>query len=661
MKIITKALIVFGVVTFLIVGFILTIYFREQQLIKPLETDLPKIAQDVSRDSELDSIAGYVRYYDEVLTMSARNYAFTGDIKWKNRYETNAPLLDDKIKTAIAKGDTEDKKNFDSIDAANIALVKMEETAMTDVAAGDKTAAIAILDGPEYANQKQIYQDGLQRYFESRGKKLDETLTISSDLINKDIADAKNVAKQNTWMIFGLLGFMILIMAVLYYYIKVYLISSLTQLNQATKDIAAGNLDRKIEIKSNDETGQVAESFNKMVVELKQSRENIESKIRERTAELEKAKHNIEEAKIKDEAYLSSIGDGVGIVDANGNVLRVNHAAEEMLGRHDLVGKNFASEIKMVDKNGKELPVGKRPIHRLFETGKKATYTDYAYIKSDGTKLPIALTTAPVIVNDNIIAAIDVFRDISKERQIDQAKTEFVSLASHQLRTPLSAINWYAEMLLAGDVGKLTADQKKYLQEIYNGNQRMVDLVNALLDVSRIELGTFAIEPIPTDIKKITQSLISEMQKQIKKKNLKISESYDSKISKINVDPKLMRIILQNIISNAVKYTPEKGKVAVILTRKEPNVLIKVTDTGFGIPKAQQPHIFEKLFRADNVREKDTEGTGLGLYLVKSIVDQSGGKVWFESAENKGTTFFVQLPLSGMKKKEGTKALEDVK
>ena len=118
---------------------------------------------------------------------------------------------------------------------------------------------------------------------------------------------------------------------------------------------------------------------------------------------------------------------------------------------------------------------------------------------------------------------------------------------------------------------------------------------------------------------------------------------------------------MQNLISNAVKYTPEKGKVEISLTIKEPDVLIKVGDNGYGIPKAQEAHIFEKLFRADNVREKDTEGTGLGLYLVKAIVDQSGGKVWFTSAENKGTTFFVAIPLSGMKKKEGTKALEDIK
>lgn len=372
-------------------------------------------------------------------------------------------------------------------------------------------------------------------------------------------------------------------------------------------------------------------------------------------------KANVEEAKVKDEAYLDSIGDGVVIINKDGNVVKANQPAMNILGRNDLVGRNFSQEVDYVDKNGKKVPLEKRPINSVLKNGKKETILDHSYLRNDGVQVPVSLTTAPVIFNKKIIGAVDVFRDATREREIDKAKTEFVSLASHQLRTPLSAINWYTEMLLAGDAGKINSNQKRYLEEIYKGNQRMVDLVNALLDVSRIELGTFAIEPEMTDIKEISRDVVKEIQGQIKKKNLAVVQNYDKKLPKINVDPKLARIILQNIISNAVKYTSEKGKVAISFTMKDPDVLIKVVDTGYGIPKEQQSHIFEKLFRADNVRERDAEGTGLGLYLVKAIVDQSGGKVWFESFENKGTTFFVTIPLSGMKKKEGTKALEDIK
>ena len=207
---------------------------------------------------------------------------------------------------------------------------------------------------------------------------------------------------------------------------------------------------------------------------------------------------------------------------------------------------------------------------------------------------------------------------------------------------------------------QLTEEQKKYVDEIYKGNQRMVDLVNALLDVSRIELGTFAVEPEPTQLIDIAKSLLKELKSEIDKKKQEIKENYD-KLEKINADPKLIRIVIQNLLSNAVKYTPEKGKVTISILEKEPNVEIEVSDTGYGIPKLQQKDIFTKLFRADNVREKDTEGTGLGLYIVKNIVEHSGGKIWFESIENKGTTFYITIPKEGMKKKVGTKALEDIK
>jgi signal transduction histidine kinase len=265
---------------------------------------------------------------------------------------------------------------------------------------------------------------------------------------------------------------------------------------------------------------------------------------------------------------------------------------------------------------------------------------------------------APVILNAKIVGAVEVFRDITKEKEIDKAKTEFVSLASHQLRTPLSTVNWYSEMLLTGDVGEVTADQKKYLEEIYNGNQRMVDLVNTLLDVSRIEMGTFLVEPKPTNIVNLAQSVIDEQKLQIDEKEIRLSTVFEKNIPVIQTDPKLLRMVIQNLLSNSVKYTPNAGRVEVSLfldTQK--NVILKMSDTGYGIPKNQQDKIFTKLFRADNIIGKDTEGTGLGLYIAKSIVEQAGGKIYFDSKENKGTTFYVTLPLGKKRKNGGVGAL----
>jgi signal transduction histidine kinase len=136
-----------------------------------------------------------------------------------------------------------------------------------------------------------------------------------------------------------------------------------------------------------------------------------------------------------------------------------------------------------------------------------------------------------------------------------------------------------------------------------------------------------------------------------------LNKDYQVDLPIVNADPKLLRIVLQNLLSNAVKYTQEKGKIDLEIKKQDKDILIKIQDNGLGIPKRQQGKIFSKLFRADNVLGKDTDGTGLGLYIVKEVIEQSGGKIWFNSEENKGTSFFVTIPLSGMKEKKGTKVL----
>lgn len=197
---------------------------------------------------------------------------------------------------------------------------------------------------------------------------------------------------------------------------------------------------------------------------------------------------------------------------------------------------------------------------------------------------------------------------MTQENKIDKAKSEFVSLASHQLRTPLSAINWYTEMLIAGDAGKLNAEQKKYVGEVYAGNQRMVQLVNALLNVSRLELGTFVIEPELTDIVLLAQAVIDEQKQSIKAKKVLFSAILPKDTPLIEIDPKLMRMVFQNLLANAIKYSPEGGEVSfTVLQKNKKTIQIKIADNGYGIPMHQQDKIFTKLFRADNVREKDTE------------------------------------------------------
>jgi len=203
---------------------------------------------------------------------------------------------------------------------------------------------------------------------------------------------------------------------------------------------------------------------------------------------------------------------------------------------------------------------------------------------------------------------------------------------------------------------KRPPEQKKYLKEIYQGNQRMIELVDTLLNVSRLELGTFLIEPKMTDIIALAKSVLDEQKPKIEKKKLIVTENLSKDVPIFSVDPKLLRMVFQNLLNNALEYTPPSGKIEFSISLNDKKtILIKISDTGCGIPKNQQNQIFTKLFRADNVRVKETSGTGLGLYIVKSIIENSGEKIWFESEENKGTIFYATLPFQISQNKENTK------
>lgn|GEM_PF-1004506 len=232
---------------------------------------------------------------------------------------------------------------------------------------------------------------------------------------------------------------------------------------------------------------------------------------------------------------------------------------------------------------------------------------------------------------------------LAKSQELDRAKTEFVGLASHQLRTPLTAVSWFTEMLLKKDFGNLNEKQADYLGEIYAGNQRMIDLVDDLLNTSRIDMGTISAKLELVNLSEAMESVLSEFSPQISQKNLNIEKKFSRNLPRVLIDPEHLGIVFQNILSNAVKYTSAKGKIAVEMRRQNSHILVKIADNGWGIPAAQQKKIFTKLFRADNVRKKDTEGTGLGLYIARAIIKKSGGKIWFESKENKGTTFYIAL------------------
>jgi len=359
----------------------------------------------------------------------------------------------------------------------------------------------------------------------------------------------------------------------------------------------------------------------------------------------------------QEKVFLESIGDGLVAIDRSWNITLWNKAASLLSGwsSEEVLGKPFRQILKFVFEGG--LKENIKFIEDAMLYGEIHTMEDKTVlIRKDGREIPVADSASPIFDQSGIVSgAIIIFRDISKERELERAREEFSSLATHQLRAPVTVIKGYTEMLL--EKTKIIKEDKAMLEKIYQAAQNMNDLANALLNVSRIELGTLAVNPEPAYLPDIANIVIEELLPEAKKKQIKIEKNYALEIPSINVDVKLSRAIFHNLLSNAIRYTPEKGRVNLEIRQEGSDILIKVSDTGYGIPKDQQSKVFSKFFRADNIRNKVPEGTGLGLYIVKSIVEQSGGKIWFESEENKGTTFYITIPLEGMTRREGIKGL----
>jgi signal transduction histidine kinase len=269
--------------------------------------------------------------------------------------------------------------------------------------------------------------------------------------------------------------------------------------------------------------------------------------------------------------------------------------------------------------------------------------------------VPVSINVSPILVDGKPVGAIEVFRDISFEEEVDRIKSEFISLASHQLRTPLSSIKTYTHMLKDGYMGEVTSAQSSALQTIVEASDRMNELITTLLNITRMESGAIATSVRNIKIDNLVREVVRELSVPASNKQLKLDLSISGKYSaSVRTDRAILKEIIINLVSNAVKYTPPKGKVHIKARLRKDQVLIQISDTGWGIPKYSQDQIFSKFFRAENIVKRETTGTGLGLYLVKGLVESINGKIWFESREGEGTDFFLSLPRSAASVRNNT-------
>ena len=296
----------------------------------------------------------------------------------------------------------------------------------------------------------------------------------------------------------------------------------------------------------------------------------------------------------------------------------------------------------------------------LFVLGKKVsgdayTVQDIGLLETVASQVSIAINNAQLyeqsqyfnqILRIRVVEATKELAGAYRElKKLDDSKTEFLSLASHQLRTPLSAIKGYLSMVLEGSFGKLQKETEEALRNVYESNERLIVLVNDLLNITRIEAGKLEYKPIKTDLDKLINSVVNELKITAEKKRLDMKYT-DKNLPYVLIDPGKIRQVLINLIDNAIKYTPHGEVVIKTSVRNKKEIVIEVRDTGIGISKDKMEHLFEWLSRGKGALRLDAGGFGLGLYIAKKIIERAGGKVWAESpGENKGSTFAFSLPI----------------
>lgn len=356
----------------------------------------------------------------------------------------------------------------------------------------------------------------------------------------------------------------------------------------------------------------------------------------------------------KAEVVINAIADGVIALDAQGTIQLINPAAQQIIGwgKQDALALDYKSVLKLVDKDSKELTSANDPIAQVLTTNKEVSSKDLTLITNSGKKLLVAVVVSPVgRLGSGVIV---VFRDITKEKAEEREQAEFISTASHEMRTPVASIEGYLGLALNPQTAQIDEKAREFITKAHESAQHLGRLFQDLLDVSKADDRRLSNNPKVVDVVAFTEDIVDGLIPKAEQKGLRVlfkpnpnkEEKGERRLNPVyyaNVDNDHLREVLSNLVENAIKYTPE-GEVVVDVTGDEDHVVVTVTDSGIGIPKEDQAHLFQKFYRVDNSATREIGGTGLGLYLSRKLAEAMGGRIWVESEYKKGSTFSVEIP-----------------
>lgn len=507
--------------------------------------------------------------------------------------------------------------------------------------------------GESEAVQKlnSYYQEYYKSFFELQNYKRDhnsnETLSYYNNIIMKKYTLAKDSCKQlvklnekamlnsknsatdranmsvyiNTIISVAAM----LLSLIIAYFVLSNIFKPINQLTNSVRSIREGNLYNKIQIKSNDEIGELANEFNSMTKRLQEyDMMNIKKLVDEKNKSI---------------SIVNSISDPIIVTDVEHKIMMINPACELIfdITQDDAIGRHFLEVIE------------NKSIYNIIndtangKAKKDDNQEDVIALKIKDKDLYYKVTCAPICGKDNdVIGTVTVLQDITHLKEVEKLKSDFVSTVSHEFRTPLTSMSLGTGLLLDGTVGEINDGQREIITVIMDEETRLANLVNDLLDLSRIETGKTAINMKSCRLENIIGNTVKALTEQAKNKGINLSYYFDEELVPVKADSDKIRIVLTNLIGNALKFTPNGGKIEVFAYPRGGFVYVSVRDNGIGIPREYHEKIFESFVQVKK-NINDGVGSGLGLAIAKKIVELHGGDIWVESEEGKGSTFTFTL------------------
>lgn len=361
------------------------------------------------------------------------------------------------------------------------------------------------------------------------------------------------------------------------------------------------------------------------------------------------------------DVLINSIADGVAIIGSDGVIEEFNPSAQKISGwsAEEAVGLDHRSVLEFLDAQETAYSDRNDPVSQAISSGQPITNTQGKLQTRSKKHLEVDVIVSPIMDKDKVTAAVVIFRDVSKQRSEERQRAEFISTASHEMRTPVAAIEGYLALAMNEKVSKIDSTAKGYLEKAHASTQHLGQLFQDLLTAAKSEDGRLTNNPEPVELGQMLDELIEGMRFTAEKKGLLMESDFGGgnnaeakAVDAMNmvrpvafayVDPERIREVITNLFDNAIKYTDE-GKITIGMHAEERQVTISVSDTGAGIPKEDIPHLFQKFYRVDNSATRQIGGTGLGLFISRKIVELYNGRLWVESELGEGSTFHITLP-----------------